>query len=405
MIMKMNKLVTTSLLGVSLLTAAHAGVVPNLEVYKAEITKVRRTETPGKVLSLVQAADKEMQSDLAVSLLKVVADRSHSLLPSTISALSSKFPALAADLAAEGAKLAPEYATSIAQAAAVSAPEKSHLVAAAVAKQAPSKALRVARTVSDFVPERELQIAYLVSQIEPQVARGLSQELQSGFEYINQEVQISSDFFANFALFSSNLKPQGFLSQQTVAQAEAVTILNEIINKAPEADRAKVTENLTTILNSGNVKLEDVRSLAKGDPVTIGGSTVTVANALTGTSVESNPTSVQLDDTELTTTQTTASNAVKAKVKELVAQTATNATLTDAEKVKTIQKLTGTEGDSTKADAIVAAAKIVPSSINSIVETEVGTEVDTSVDSIDSNRVNVSQTPVETPDPDAYGAI
>ncbi len=405
MIMKMNKLVITSLLGVSLLTTAYAGVVPNLETYKAEITKVRRTETPGKVLSLVQAADKELQKDLAVSLLKLVADRSHSLLPSTISALASQYPTLAADLAAEGAKLAPEYSTSIAQAAAVSAPSKSHLVAAAIAKQNPSKALRVARTVSDFVPDRELQIAYLVSQIEPQVARGLSQELQTGFEYINQDVQVSSDFFANFALFSASLAPQGFLSQQTVAQAEAVTILNEIINKAPAEDRAKVTENLTTILNSGNVKLEDVRNLAKGDPVTIGGQEVTVANALTGTSVESNPTAVQLDETELSVTQTTASNAVKAKVKELVAQTATNPALTDAEKVKTIQKLTGTEGDATKANAIVSAAANDPTNIDTVVETEVGADVDTSVDSIDDNRVNVDSTPVETPDEDEYGAV
>lgn len=313
MIMKMNKLVTTSLLGVSLLTTAYAGVVPNMESYKAEITNIRRTETPGKVLSLVQSADQEIRLDLSVALLKVVADRSHSLLPSTVSSLSSKFPAFAAELAAEASKLAPEYATSIAQAASVSAPDQSHLIAAAVAKQNPSKAVRIARTVSEVLPSHELQISYYVSKVEPQVSRGLSAEMQTALSYLGQNVTLGSDYFSALAVVNQYIDQQGFVSQQTVAQAEAAQIIFDILDKVTDpVAKERVRANLTAAFAPGSkVKLDDIRSFAQGNEVTFGTTTISLTSAFNGTGAG---TPTPFTSTQIVDSRNTATNLVKAKL-------------------------------------------------------------------------------------------
>lgn len=408
MIMKMNKLVTTSLLGVSLLTTAYAGVVPNMESYKAEITKIRRTETPGKVLSLVQSVDQEIRLDLSVALLKVVADRSHSLLPSTVSSLSSKFPAFAADLAAEASKLAPEYATSIAQAASVSAPAQSHLIAAAVAKQNPSKAVRIARTVSEVLPGRELQIAYYVSQIEPQVSRGLSSELQSGFNYLNQEVVLSSDLLAAAAANLTSIKAEGFQAQKTVAQAEAAELVAAILTKTPEAERAAVSAQLTTLLDPKNkVNLSDIRALSKGESVSVGGTTTSLSTVLSNAGSTADVTTVQLDDTEVATSQTTAKTAVETKVKELVAETAASTTLTAVEKKALITKLAPT-ADTTAVDDIISAGEANPgnaAAIQATVQEKAGAAVTTNVET-SAGAATTADTTVETKVvTDAYGSV
>lgn len=405
MIMKMNKLVTTSLLGVSLLTTAYAGVVPNMESYKAEITKIRRTETPGKVLSLVQSADQEIRLDLSVALLKVVADRSHSLLPSTVSSLSSKFPAFAAELAAEASKLAPEYATSIAQAASVSAPAQSHLIAAAVARQNPSKAVRIARTVSEVLPSHELQISYYVSQVEPQVSRGLSNDLQSGFNYLNQEVVLSNDFLAAAAATLSSITAKGFLAQQTVAQAEADELVASILDKTPEADRAAVAAQLTTLLNPNNkVKLSDIRALSKGEDVTVGGTKASLTTVFEAAGSNAVITDIQLTNKEVADTQTTAKAAVETKIKELVAQTALDPSI-GAEQKKAIIKNLAPTADIAAVEAIIQAGQDNPNDLAAVVADEAGAAIKTNVDTTAGAATTAEGTVETRVVTDAYGAV
>lgn len=403
MIMKMNKLVTTSLLGVSLLTTAYAGVVPNMESYKVEITKIRRTETPGKVLSLVQSADQEIRLDLSVALLKVVADRSHSLLPSTVSSLSSKFPAFAAELAAEASKLAPEYATSIAQAASVSAPAQSHLIAAAVAKQNPSKAVRIARTVSEVLPSHELQISYFVSQVEPQVARGLSTDLQNGLNYLGQDIALGFDYYAGAAQFSKSIATGGFKGQSTVAQAEAAELVFQVLSKTPPAEQAAVKAQLDVLLNPANkLKLSDIRSLSQGGSVSLpGGGTTSLTTVFSDAGATTDPTTVQLDATEVSTAGSTAVTQVQVAVVNAVKDLAKNTGLTAAQKTAAIKKLAPTAGDA----AVAAIVNATPEEVDQAVDDNAAASINVNV-STTGGSATVADTTVEVRVvTDAYGAL
>jgi hypothetical protein len=402
MIMKMNKLVTTSLLGVSLLTTAYAGVVPNMESYKAEITKIRRTETPGKVLSLVQSVDQEIRLDLSVALLKVVADRSHSLLPSTVSSLSSKFPAFAAELAAEASKLAPEYATSIAQAASVSAPAQSHLIAAAVAKQNPSKAVRIARTVSEVLPSHELQISYFVSQVEPQVARGLSTELQTGLSYLGQDIALGFDYSAGAQAFTASIATGGFQGQSTVAQAEAAELVFQVLSKTPPAEQAAVKAQLDVLLNPANkLKLSDIRALSTGGSVSVGGVSTTLGTVFTAAGATTDPTTVQLDATEVSTAGTTAVTKVQEAVVTYVKTIASNPALSDADKSAAIKKLAPTAGNA----AIQAIITAAPEDLDAAIADNAKAAVDSNV-ATTGGSATIADTTVEVRVvTDAYGAL
>jgi len=402
MIMKMNKLVTTSLLGVSLLTTAYAGVVPNMESYKAEITKIRRTETPGKVLSLVQSVDQEIRLDLSVALLKVVADRSHSLLPSTVSSLSSKFPAFAAELAAEASKLAPEYATSIAQAASVSAPAQSHLIAAAVAKQNPSKAVRIARTVSEVLPSHELQISYFVSQVEPQVARGLSTELQTGLSYLGQDIALGFDYSAGAQAFTASIATGGFQGQSTVAQAEAAELVFQVLSKTPPAEQAAVKAQLDVLLNPANkLKLSDIRALSTGGSVSVGGVSTTLGTVFTAAGATTDPTTVQLDATEVSTAGTTAVTKVQEAVVTYVKTIASNPALSEAEKSDAIKTLAPTAGNA----AIQAIITAAPEDLDAAIADNAKAAVDSNV-ATTGGSATIADTTVEVRVvTDAYGAL
>jgi len=402
MIMKMNKLVTTSLLGVSLLTTAYAGVVPNMESYKAEITKIRRTETPGKVLNLVQSVDQEIRLDLSVALLKVVADRSHSLLPSTVSSLSSKFPAFAAELAAEASKLAPEYATSIAQAASVSAPAQSHLIAAAVAKQNPSKAVRIARTVSEVLPSHELQISYFVSQVEPQVARGLSTELQTGLSYLGQDIALGFDYSAGAAQFSTSVASKGFKGQETVAQAEAAELIFQVLSKTPPAEQAAVKAQLDTLLAPANkLKLSDIRALSTGGSVSVGGVPTTLGTVFTAAGSTSDPTTVQLDATEVSAAGTTAVTKVQEAVVSYVKTIASNPDLSADAKSAAIKKLAPTAGTA----AIQAIITAAPENLDAAIADNAKASVESNV-ATTGGSATIADTTVEVRVvTDAYGAL
>jgi len=396
MIMKMNKLVTTSLLGVSLLTTAYAGVVPNMDSYKAEITKIRRTETPGKVLSLVQSADQEVRLDLSVALLKVVADRSHSLLPSTVSSLSSKFPAFAAELAAEASKLAPEYATSIAQAASVSAPAQSHLIAAAVAKQNPSKAVRIARTVSEVLPSHELQISYFVSQVEPQVARGLSTDLQTALSYLGQDIALGFDFYAGAAQSAASISSGGFKGQSTVAQAEAAELIFKVLSKTPAADQAAVKAKLDSLVTSG-AKLSDIRALSQGQ-ATSGG--VTLTTVFEGTSV-ADPTTVELDAGEVSDAAATAVVEVQKAVVAAVKEIALNPNVPAADKAAAIAKL----APAALPEEITAIVNATPETIDAVVATNAEEKINTNVATTGGNAAIADTTVDVRVVTDAYGAL
>jgi len=402
MIMKMNKLVTTSLLGVSLLTTAYAGVVPNMESYKAEITKIRRTETPGKVLNLVQSVDQEIRLDLSVALLKVVADRSHSLLPSTVSSLSSKFPAFAAELAAEASKLAPEYATSIAQAASVSAPAQSHLIAAAVAKQNPSKAVRIARTVSEVLPSHELQISYFVSQVEPQVARGLSTELQTGLSYLGQDIALGFDYSAGAQAFAASVANGGFQGQSTVAQAEAAELVFQVLSKTPPAEQAAVKAQLDVLLNPANkLKLSDIRALSTGGSVSVGGVPTTLGTVFTAAGSTSDPTTVQLDATEVSAAGTTAVTKVQEAVVSYVKTIASNPDLSADAKSAAIKKLAPTAGTA----AIQAIITAAPENLDAAIADNAKASVESNV-ATTGGSATIADTTVEVRVvTDAYGAL
>ena len=396
MIMKMNKLVTTSLLGVSLLTTAYAGVVPNMESYKAEITKIRRTETPGKVLSLVQSVDQEIRLDLSVALLKVVADRSHSLLPSTVSSLSSKFPAFAAELAAEASKLAPEYATSIAQAASVSAPAQSHLIAAAVAKQNPSKAVRIARTVSEVLPSHELQISYFVSQVEPQVARGLSTELQTALSYLGQDIVLGFDYYAGAAQSSKSIASGGFKGQSTVAQAEAAELIFQVLSKTPVADQAAVKAKLDTLITTGT-KLSDIRALSQGQATSTG---ITLTTVFEGTSV-TDTTTVQLSTTDVSTAGTTAVTEVQKAVVAAVKQVASNPALSADAKKAAIKALAPTAGNAAVEAIVNATPEQLDTAVTDNAEAAINSNVSTTGGSATIANTEVTVQVVT----DAYGAL
>lgn len=403
MIMKMNKLVTTSLLGVSLLTTAYAGVVPNMESYKAEITKIRRTETPGKVLSLVQSVDQEIRLDLSVALLKVVADRSHSLLPSTVSSLSSKFPAFAAELAAEASKLAPEYATSIAQAASVSAPAQSHLIAAAVAKQNPSKAVRIARTVSEVLPSHELQISYFVSQVEPQVARGLSTELQTGLSYLGQNIALGFDYSAGAQAFAASVSTGGFKGQSTVAQAEAAELVFQVLSKTPPAEQAAVKAQLDNLLKPENrLKLSDIRALAQGNPVTLpGGATSSLTTVFADAGSTTDTTTVQLVEAEVNTATATAVVKVQEAVVAFVKEIAADTSLSNDAKTEAIKKLAPTAGDA----AIQAIVTAAPEDVAAAVDNNAKAAVESNVATTGGSSAIADTTVEVRVVTDAYGAL
>lgn len=403
MIMKMNKLVTTSLLGVSLLTTAYAGVVPNMESYKAEITKIRRTETPGKVLSLVQSVDQEIRLDLSVALLKVVADRSHSLLPSTVSSLSSKFPAFAAELAAEASKLAPEYATSIAQAASVSAPAQSHLIAAAVAKQNPSKAVRIARTVSEVLPSHELQISYYVSQVEPQVARGLSTDLQNGLSYLGQNIALGFDYSAGAQAFAASVSTGGFKGQSTVAQAEAAELVFQVLSKTPPAEQAAVKAQLDNLLKPENrLKLSDIRALAQGNPVTLpGGATSSLTTVFADAGSTTDTTTVQLVEAEVNTATATAVVKVQEAVVAFVKEIAADTSLSNEAKTEAIKVLAPTATVEQIQTIVTAAPEDVAAAVDNNAKAAVESNVATT-----GGSSGIADTTVEVRVvTDAYGAL
>ena len=282
-------------------------------------------------------------------------------------------------------------------------PAQSHLIAAAVAKQNPSKAVSIARTVSAVLPGNELLITYYVSQIEPQVALGLSAELQAALSYLGQDAGLGFDYSAGASAFSSSVANSGFKGQVTIAQAEAAELMFQVLSKTPVSERAGVKAQLDLLLAPANrLKLSDIRALSQGGSVILpGGGTASLSSVLIAAGSSTNSTTVQLSANEVSGAGSTAVTQVQMALVSYVKQIALNPNLTAAAKTAAIKKLAPSAGDA----GIQAIIDATPDQLDAVIADNATAAINLNVISTGGLAIIASTTIVVRVVTDAYGAL